>query len=198
MADDQELFEFYQSIEQGIKLLVLAFDEYDFVIEWQNSFADVLLGSLEANQQLPATFQQLWVLQQAKGTVDQNKAESNISLLSSLQGTIVKLAIQWSKVPHPIVEGRSLTLLVGFPLGTSSQIPNELLAHYRVFHDDLTKREKEIFNLVTQGKSTTEIANLINRSPHTIESHRSNIIKKFAVKRFQELISLAVYLKLSK
>lgn len=43
---------------------------------------------------------------------------------------------------------------------------------------DLTKRERQIDLLVTQGKSTREIADLLTLSPRTIDFHRANINKK--------------------
>ncbi len=43
---------------------------------------------------------------------------------------------------------------------------------------ELTAREQQIYSLVSQGKSTAEIANMLVLSPRTVEFHRANINKK--------------------
>lgn len=46
----------------------------------------------------------------------------------------------------------------------------------------LTSREKEIFTLLTQNKTTKEIANLLNISEKTVRNHISNTMQKLGVK----------------
>src|SRR5690606_1371893 len=41
----------------------------------------------------------------------------------------------------------------------------------------LTKREKEILQLLVEENQTVEIAEVLNISPHTVSSHRKNIFK---------------------
>lgn len=52
----------------------------------------------------------------------------------------------------------------------------------------VTKREKQILNLVYQGKSNKEIADELQKSIRTIETHRFNIMKKLSVGNIAELI----------
>ncbi len=55
----------------------------------------------------------------------------------------------------------------------------------------LTKREEEIFNYLSQNKSTKEIAQIINVSDKTVRNHISNVIGKLGVtSRTQALIEL--------
>ncbi|AZQ62618.1 response regulator transcription factor [Flammeovirga pectinis] len=54
---------------------------------------------------------------------------------------------------------------------------------------DLTKREKEILQYVAHGKSSKDIASILNKSVRTVETHRFNIMKKMGVKSAVELIS---------
>lgn len=54
---------------------------------------------------------------------------------------------------------------------------------------DLTKREKEILKYVIHGKSSKDIASILNKSVRTIETHRFNIMKKMEVKSAVELIA---------
>jgi PAS domain S-box-containing protein len=56
----------------------------------------------------------------------------------------------------------------------------------------LTPREIEISNMIKTGFTTKEIANYLNVSPFTIESHRSNLRKKLHLDN--EKINLTTYL----
>jgi len=55
-----------------------------------------------------------------------------------------------------------------------------------------TRREKEILNLVVQGLTTKEIANVLFISEKTVETHRSNLFAKFDVKNVVSLVKMAI------
>jgi len=59
-------------------------------------------------------------------------------------------------------------------------------------YDLLTPREREILQLVAEGRSNKEIANLLNLSVYTVETHRSNIMEKLNLRGVPELILFAV------
>ena len=59
-------------------------------------------------------------------------------------------------------------------------------------YDLLSGREREILQLVAEGKSSKEIANTLNLSPYTVETHRSNMMQKLNLKGIPELILYAV------
>ena len=46
----------------------------------------------------------------------------------------------------------------------------------------LTKREKEVFSLLVENKTTKEIADLLSISEKTVRNHISNTIQKLSVK----------------
>jgi len=46
----------------------------------------------------------------------------------------------------------------------------------------LTKREKEVFDLLVQNKITKEIADTLNISEKTVRNHISNVMQKLGVK----------------
>lgn len=56
----------------------------------------------------------------------------------------------------------------------------------------LTRREQEIINLIAQGYKSTEIAEKVFLSIRTVESHRSNIMKKLGIKTASALVRYAV------
>ena len=56
----------------------------------------------------------------------------------------------------------------------------------------LTTREREILQLLAEGKSNKEVANLLNLSLYTVETHRGNIMQKLNLHSVPELILYAV------
>jgi len=46
----------------------------------------------------------------------------------------------------------------------------------------LTKREKEVFNLLVQNNTTEDIANTLKISEKTVRNHISNVMQKLDVK----------------
>jgi len=56
----------------------------------------------------------------------------------------------------------------------------------------LTGREKEILQLIAEGKSNKEIATQLNLSVYTVETHRGNILSKLGLHSVPELILYAV------
>jgi DNA-binding NarL/FixJ family response regulator len=56
----------------------------------------------------------------------------------------------------------------------------------------ITEREIQIIQLVARGNSTQRIAQELNLSPHTINSHRKNILKKLKIKSPAELVIYAI------
>ena len=56
----------------------------------------------------------------------------------------------------------------------------------------LTQRESQVVRLLAQGKSTKEVAALLNLSAKTAETHRSNIMHKLGLHSISELILYAV------
>lgn len=58
--------------------------------------------------------------------------------------------------------------------------------------DSLSEREREIFQLVAEGHSTKEIADLLSVSPATVETHRAHILQKLDVHNTAELVLYAV------
>jgi DNA-binding NarL/FixJ family response regulator len=58
--------------------------------------------------------------------------------------------------------------------------------------DPLTSREREVVQLVAEGKSTKEIASVLSISAKTAENHRTNIMRKLKVNSATELVRYAI------
>lgn len=58
--------------------------------------------------------------------------------------------------------------------------------------DRLTSREREIVQLLSEGKSSKEVASALSISVKTAETHRANIMRKLEIHSVSELVRYAV------
>jgi DNA-binding NarL/FixJ family response regulator len=56
----------------------------------------------------------------------------------------------------------------------------------------LTAREREITQLLAEGRSSKEAASLLNLSTKTVETHRSNIMRKLSLHSIRDLVVYAI------
>lgn len=56
----------------------------------------------------------------------------------------------------------------------------------------LTTRERELLQLLAEGKTNKDVASLLNLSLYTVETHRSNIFQKLNLHNSAELILYAI------
>jgi DNA-binding NarL/FixJ family response regulator len=56
----------------------------------------------------------------------------------------------------------------------------------------LTPREREVIQLLAEGKSSKEVASMLNLSTKTAETHRSNIMRKLGFHSIRDLVLYAV------
>jgi two-component system response regulator NreC len=59
-------------------------------------------------------------------------------------------------------------------------------------YDTLSEREREIFQLVAEGHSNKEIADILSISPATVETHRAHILQKLDLHNTAEVVLYAV------
>ncbi|MEW6417207.1 MAG: response regulator [Nitrospirota bacterium] len=56
----------------------------------------------------------------------------------------------------------------------------------------LSPREKEILQFVVEGKTSTDIAEILSLSPKTVETYRSRLMAKLAIRNLPDLIKFAI------
>ncbi len=59
-------------------------------------------------------------------------------------------------------------------------------------YDTLSEREREVFQLVAEGRTNKEIADLLFISPSTVETHRARVMEKLGLHSAAELVLYAV------
>jgi two-component system response regulator NreC len=93
---------------------------------------------------------------------------------------------------HAVVEGKSF-----FSPAVSKVLLQDYMRKLRRSgaedsYDLLSPREREVLQLVAEGKSNKEVASLLNLSVYTVETHRAKIMQKLNLKGVPELILYAV------
>ncbi|MGH9488621.1 MAG: response regulator [Terriglobales bacterium] len=74
----------------------------------------------------------------------------------------------------------------------SATIARAFLSANEPAQDVLGSRERQVLQLVAEGKTTKEIADLLGISPKTAESHRSHIMEKLNVHNTAGLVRYAI------
>lgn len=100
-------------------------------------------------------------------------------------------------------ENELITAIEAVALGKkyfNSQISQLMIGNIALqgeeLHKKLSDREMEVLELVSEGRTTKEIANQLFVSARTVDTHRVNMMKKLNVQNTAELIKKAAHLKL--
>jgi len=59
-------------------------------------------------------------------------------------------------------------------------------------YDTLTEREREVLQLLAEGRSNKEVAGILGVSPYTVETHRTNLMQKLGLHNTAEIVLYAV------
>lgn len=65
---------------------------------------------------------------------------------------------------------------------------SQVLFHGILEQDSVTPREREVYSLLTQGKTSQEIANELSISPETVKAHRKNLLEKTGTENSIDLL----------
>ena len=81
-------------------------------------------------------------------------------------------------------------------IAKDAEVRKSLGEHERInaHLSELTPREREVLDLLTQGLQNKSIAQKLSVSPRTIEIHRARILKKLGVKSVADLVRMAMRL----
>lgn len=61
-------------------------------------------------------------------------------------------------------------------------------------YGQLSNRERELFQMLAEGRSTKDISDVLCISPSTVKSHRVNIMEKLRVENISQLVQFAIRL----
>jgi two-component system response regulator NreC len=76
--------------------------------------------------------------------------------------------------------------------GVSDAVLNDYRKHVTDPIDLLTSREREVLQMIAEGKTNKEIATVLNLSVYTVDAHRGRIMEKLNVHSVTDLVRFAV------
>ena len=91
---------------------------------------------------------------------------------------------------HEAIKGR--TYVTPMIAGELLQAYNEKTYRQAKEEPQLTQRQREILQLLVEGNSAKEVANLLNISPRTVEFHKYSMMAKLNLKSVSALIQYAL------
>ena len=63
-------------------------------------------------------------------------------------------------------------------------------------HATLTAREREVMQLLAEGRSNKEVALLLHLSTKTVEAHRANVMRKLHLRSISDLVRYAIRIRM--
>src|SRR6202167_1117615 len=76
--------------------------------------------------------------------------------------------------------------------GVSDAVLNDYRRHVTDPIDLLTSREREVLQMIAEGKTNKDIATVLNLSVYTVDAHRGRIMEKLNVHSVTDLVRFAV------
>jgi DNA-binding NarL/FixJ family response regulator len=204
IADDHDI------VREGLRVLLLKHTEWEICAEATNGreavekaretspdialldFSMPELNGLDATRQIKKILPRTEVLILTMHDSEQLVLEL---LEAGARGYLVKTDASRHLIPavlslaahKPYFSSKVSSLLLDAFLRPGSQGPSA-----RVIRGPLSPREREVVQLVAEGKSSKEIASTLNIALKTVNAHRANIMNKLDLHSLGELVLYAV------
>ena len=148
-----------------------------------------LLNGIDATRQLKRTMPDIKII---FVTMHADPAYLNEAFKAGASGYLLKRSAgsELAQAIHSVLEGHYfVTPLLTKGLVTSA-IGDAPIPATR--HSVLTPRQREVLQLVAEGKAVKEIAQLLNISPKTVEFHKAQIMEQLDLRTTAELTKYAM------
>jgi len=109
---------------------------------------------------------------------EEDKIKLEQDVLSNVRETVIPFVEKLKQGRFEATELSCLSMIEG----NLNNIISPFLRNLTIHHFNLTPRETQIANLVKEGKTTKEIADIINVSTKSVDFHRNNIRIKLGLK----------------
>jgi len=170
-ADGREAAQLAQELEPDVAVLDLAMP---------------LLNGLDAAREITRTSRRTKTILVTVHTADQYVLAA---LQAGVRGYVLK-----SQATAELVQAIQEVMRGGRYLspGISEAVVQAYLAKTDLPADPLTPREREVLQLIAEGKTTKDIAGLLGLSVKTIESHRTRLMEKLDIRQTAGLVRYAI------
>jgi len=170
-ADGREAVQLAQKLEPDVAVLDLAMP---------------LLNGLDAAREITRASRRTKTILVTVHTADQ-------FVLAALQAGIRGYVLK-SQATAELVQAIQEVMRGGRYLspGISEAVVQAYLAKTDLPADPLTPREREVLQLIAEGKTTKDIAGLLGLSVKTVESHRTRLMEKLDIRQTAGLVRYAI------
>ncbi len=170
-VDGREATQLAQELEPDVAVLDLAMP---------------LLNGLDAAREITRTSRRTKTILVTIHTADQYVLEA---LKAGVRGYVLK-----SQATAELVQAIQEVMHGGRYLspGISEAVVQAYLAKTDLPSDPLTPREREVLQLIAEGKTTKDIAGLLGVSIKTVESHRVRLMEKLDIRQTAGLVRYAI------
>jgi DNA-binding NarL/FixJ family response regulator len=179
LLDDDEQMRVVGEASNGIEAIRMAYELKPKVVVMDLSMPDLdgVQATTEIVKHLPDT-EVLVLSMHAEDNYVRN------ALDAGARGYLLKSAIDVDLIGaiKAVAEGKRF---IGSGLKYIAQDRDDELSR-------LTVREKQVLQLIAQGKSNKEIAGLLDLSVNTVSVHRANLMEKMDIHRTAELVLFAI------
>lgn len=114
-----------------------------------------------------------------------------ITIQSDDDGAVLRTFVVHTDISDLKQDSRMVLSFIGLD-GEPSYIDVKPVQKFSPTKSIFTKREKDIVHCLSQGKTTTEIAETLHISPLTVSTHRKNILRKTGASSVFQLIKLTI------
>jgi DNA-binding NarL/FixJ family response regulator len=192
MIIDEEDIEFMGCAENGLVALEKVNDLLPDIVISDISMPD--MTGIEFARKLSETESNVKVLILSMYTTDDyifNAIQAGAKGILPKQDTTKEMLLDAIRTIHSGSEyyasSVSKKLISSLVSGIKKGVPADVSSKYT-----LTPREKEILKLYVEGYSNHEVAEKLNISIRTVETHKNNIMQKFEFKSTVEMIKFAL------
>jgi DNA-binding NarL/FixJ family response regulator len=146
-----------------------------------------LLNGLEAGRQIK---QKLRHVKLVFVTMNEDPDLAAEAFRAGASGYLLKrsAASELSTAIREVMQGRSYVT----PLITGDLVTSLMQAHSPRPGHELTGRQREVLQLLAEGRSMKEVASVLNLTPRTVAFHKYRMMEQLKVKSTAELIQYAV------
>ncbi|SRR5690554_1029827 len=181
---------------EGIELKALFTNAEETLQALKNDLADVLLldinlpdrSGIDLSKEIKELYPSLRIIILS---VHNERAVIGSVLKNKVNGYLLKNSVgdEIIEAIHQVMEGEIYLCSQTKEIYYNSDIGLEAVPV-------ITRREKEVLSLIAQGFTTSQIAEKLFVSSHTVESHRKNLLEKFNTKSMSLVIRLSTEYKL--
>ena len=116
------------------------------------------------------------------------------ALEAGAQGYLIKesAGIEVVKAVRAVIGGHNYLSQAVSDIVVTDYVYQKRALGYKSPLESLSYREREVLQLVVEGKSSAEIAGILNLSPKTVESYRSRLMQKLDIGDIPSLVKFAI------